>query len=84
VCLSGLVKDSSDALTYSSSIDGHVCAYNLDNLKLVASLSCHIVNRYSIQVSSYTELKLSQQVTGQQFLTGSGQVGSLSQTHFEF
>jgi len=37
--VSGLVKDKSDALTYSSSVDGRVCAYNLDSLKLVASLS---------------------------------------------
>jgi len=32
-----MVKDSSDAVMYSSSADGRVCAFNLDNLKLVRS-----------------------------------------------
>jgi len=41
VVLPGLVKATSDALLYSSSVDGRVAAFSLDNFKLVSRMSIH-------------------------------------------
>jgi len=49
--MSGLVRNNgSDSLMFSSAADGRICAYNLDNLKLVRS--CCFSHSVSVKQAS--------------------------------